>query len=136
MISARTPKNGSRPFSVLAIVVRPPGAVVTSWCRPIRWRIKSDSCAGQRTVIRVSHVGIALRQYPPHRSYAMNPQILWCARCHTVFTFTGARVERTAGGKLARRHEDCGALNELPPNGESEDGSELWKVVGEVRHVH
>ena len=63
-------------------------------------------------------------------------QILWCARCHTAFTFTGARVERTVGGKLAARHTDCGAVNELAPNGTSEAGYELWKVVGEVRPVH
>jgi hypothetical protein len=63
-------------------------------------------------------------------------QILWCARCSTAFTFTGARVERTQGGKLTVRHQDCGALNELAPNGTSEDGDELWKVVGEARPVH
>jgi hypothetical protein len=39
-------------------------------------------------------------------------QILWCARCHTAFTFTGARVEHAAGGKPGIRHE-YGALNEL-----------------------
>ena len=38
-------------------------------------------------------------------------------------------------GKLGFRH-NCGALNELAPNGMSEDGYELWKVVGEVRSVH
>ena len=62
-------------------------------------------------------------------------QLLWCARCRTAFTFTGARVERARGGKLAIRHE-CGALNELAPNGKSEDGYELWKVVGHVRPMH
>ena len=62
-------------------------------------------------------------------------QILWCARCRTAFTFTGARVERTGGGKLAVRHE-CGARNEIASNGMSEAGYELWKVVGEVRPVH
>ena len=30
----------------------------------------------------------------------------------------------------------CGALNELVPNGMSEDGYELWKVIGEVRPAH
>jgi hypothetical protein len=50
----------------------------------------------------------------------MPSQILWCARCKTGFTFTGARVERAIGGKSAIRHE-CGALNELAPNGVSED---------------
>jgi hypothetical protein len=63
-------------------------------------------------------------------------QILWCARCSTAFTFTGARVERAAGGKLAVRHEDCGALNEIEPRGKSKDGQELWKVVGEVETAH
>jgi hypothetical protein len=63
-------------------------------------------------------------------------QILWCARCRTAFTFTGARAERAAGGKLAVRHLDCGALNELAPNGTSEYGGELWKVVGEVEPAH
>jgi hypothetical protein len=58
-------------------------------------------------------------------------QILWCASCHSGFTFTGARVERTAGGKLALRHE-CGAVNEIAANGKTEDGRALWKVVGEV----
>jgi hypothetical protein len=31
---------------------------------------------------------------------------------------------------------DCGALNELVPNGMSDDGEERWKVVGEVATVH
>jgi hypothetical protein len=62
-------------------------------------------------------------------------QVLWCACCHTAFTFTGARTKRTAGGKLAIRHE-CGALNQIVPYGMSEDGRELYKVVGEVRPVH
>jgi hypothetical protein len=52
-------------------------------------------------------------------------QILWCARCCTGFTFTGARVEHAAGGKLAIRHE-CGAVNEIAPMGKTEDGRELW----------
>jgi hypothetical protein len=30
-------------------------------------------------------------------------QFLWCARCNTGFTFTGARVERAAGGKRGVR---------------------------------
>jgi hypothetical protein len=63
-------------------------------------------------------------------------QILWCASCRTVFTFTGARVERTPDGRLAVRHQDCGALNEIVPYGTSEDRRELYKVVGEVRSVH
>jgi hypothetical protein len=64
----------------------------------------------------------------------MSLQLLWCARCRTAFTFTGTRAERTpGGGKLTVRHQDCGALNELAPNGRSEDGRELWKVVGEVQ---
>ena len=63
-------------------------------------------------------------------------QILWCARCHTAFTFTGARVERVADGKLTVRHQDCGALNEIAPYGTSEDGRELYKVVGEVESGH
>ena len=62
-------------------------------------------------------------------------QILWCARCRTAFTFTGARVERAAGGKPAVRHE-CGALNEIAPNGVTKDGQELWKVVGEIQPTH
>jgi len=62
-------------------------------------------------------------------------QILWCARCNTAFTFTGARVERAAAGKLAIRHE-CGAINEIAPTGKTKDGRELFKVVGEVRSVH
>jgi hypothetical protein len=48
-------------------------------------------------------------------------QILWCARCNTAFTFTGARVERAAAGKLAIRHE-CGAINEIAPTGKTKDG--------------
>jgi flavoprotein len=63
-------------------------------------------------------------------------QILWRARCRTAFTFTGARVKRTAGGKLAVRCQDCGAINEIMPHGTSEDGRELYKVVGEVRPAH
>jgi hypothetical protein len=59
-------------------------------------------------------------------------QILWCARCRTAFTFTGARVERAAAGRVAVRHQDCGALNELAPSGERERGREQWKVVGEI----
>jgi hypothetical protein len=59
-------------------------------------------------------------------------QILWCG---TAFTFPGARVELAAGGKLAVRHQACGALNELVCYGSSEDGRELYKVVGEVRSV-
>jgi hypothetical protein len=67
----------------------------------------------------------------------MSPsQILWCARCSYAFTFTGARTEHAQGGKLAVRHLDCGALNELVPNGTDEDGNELWKVVGEVEPAH
>jgi hypothetical protein len=31
----------------------------------------------------------------------MQLQILWCARCHTAFTFTGARAGYAAGGGLA-----------------------------------
>ena len=46
-------------------------------------------------------------------------QILWCARCHIAFTFTGARVEPVAGGKLAVRHLECGALNEVAPSSDS-----------------
>jgi hypothetical protein len=38
--------------------------------------------------------------------------------------------------KLAIRHLQCGAFNELAPHGVSEDGHELWKVVGEVRAIH
>jgi hypothetical protein len=66
----------------------------------------------------------------------MPVQILWCARCNTAFTFTGARVESIAGHRLAVPHRDCGALSELAPNGTSEDGYELCKVGGEVRPVH
>jgi hypothetical protein len=65
----------------------------------------------------------------------MSLQFLWCARCRTAFTFTGARVERATGGKAAVRHK-CGALNELAPNGTSEDGDKLWKVVGEIEPAH
>jgi hypothetical protein len=63
-------------------------------------------------------------------------QIVWCARCHTAFTFAGPRFERAAGGKLTVRHQDCGALNKIAQNGMSEDGYELWKVVGEVPAMH
>jgi hypothetical protein len=63
-------------------------------------------------------------------------QLLWCHRCSTAFVFTGARFEHAVGGKPAIRHEDCGALNEIAPNGMSEDGFELWKVVGEVEPMH
>jgi hypothetical protein len=63
-------------------------------------------------------------------------QILWCAHCRTAFTFAGARVEHAQGGRLAVRHLECGAVNEIAPNGTSEDGYELWRVVGEVRPVH
>jgi hypothetical protein len=67
---------------------------------------------------------------------SMQPvQLLWCQRCRTAFTFTGARTEHATGGKLAVRHE-CGALNEIAPNGMSEAGYELWKVVGEVQPAH
>jgi hypothetical protein len=59
-------------------------------------------------------------------------QLLWCARCRVPITFIGAHAERTEGGKLAIRHLDCGALNELRPNGISDDGHKLWKVVGEI----
>jgi hypothetical protein len=62
-------------------------------------------------------------------------QILLCARCRTAFTFTGARVERTEAGKLAVRHQDCAALNELASNGMTEGGRELYKAVGELRPV-
>jgi hypothetical protein len=65
----------------------------------------------------------------------MPPQFLWCARCHTAFTFNGPHFERAAGGKPAIRH-DCGALNEVKPHGMSEAGYELWKVIGEVRPMH
>jgi hypothetical protein len=65
----------------------------------------------------------------------MSLQILWCARCRTAFTFTGAHIEHAVGGKLAVRR-DCGALNELAHNGTSEDSVELWKVVGEIEPVH
>ena len=54
-------------------------------------------------------------------------QLLWCARCKTAFTFTGARVEHAVSGKLAVRHEDCGALNEIAVKGETEDGRDLYK---------
>lgn len=60
----------------------------------------------------------------------MSLQLLWCPE---AFTFTGARAERTADGKLIVHHLVCGALNEIAPNGMSDDGHELWKVVGEVR---
>jgi len=53
-----------------------------------------------------------------------------------MIRFTGARVEREEGGKLAVRHSDCGALNEIAPNGMSEDGRELYRVVGEVEPIH
>jgi hypothetical protein len=69
----------------------------------------------------------------------VNPSIqliLWCARCSTGFVFTGAHVERAEGSKLAVRHQECGAQNKLAPNGMSEDGHELWKVVGEVEAMH
>jgi hypothetical protein len=66
----------------------------------------------------------------------MSLQFLWCARCHTAFTFTGARVERATGGKPAVRHLECGALNELAAHGVSNDGHELWKVIGEVEPAH
>jgi hypothetical protein len=62
-------------------------------------------------------------------------QILWCARCGTAFTFTGARVERTVGGKLAVRHE-CGALNEIAVKGKTDEGHDLHRVVGEVEAAH
>jgi hypothetical protein len=39
-------------------------------------------------------------------------------------------------GKLTVRHQDCAALNEVKPNGVSQVGYELWKVVGEVRPMH
>jgi hypothetical protein len=60
-------------------------------------------------------------------------QILWCARCSAGFTFTGARVERAPGGKLAVRHLDCGALNEIKVSGETEEGHDFYGVVGEVQ---
>ena len=67
----------------------------------------------------------------------MSLEILSCARCSTAFTFTGAQVARwTPGGSLGVRHQDCRALNELAPNGTSEDGRELNKVVGEPRPMH
>ena len=48
-----------------------------------------------------------------------------------------SRNAKSAGCcKLAIRHLQCGALNELAPHGVSEDGHELWKVVGEVRAIH
>jgi hypothetical protein len=59
-------------------------------------------------------------------------QLLWCARCRTAFIFTGARVERTEGGKLAVRHLDCGALNELALVGRDPDGNDTYRVVGVV----
>ena len=34
------------------------------------------------------------------------------------------------------RHDDCGALNEITPNGKSEDGNGLWKVLGEAETAH
>jgi hypothetical protein len=63
-------------------------------------------------------------------------QTLRCARCGEFFTFVGGRVEQVAGGKLVVRHLECGAPNELAPNGMSADGHELWKVVGVVRPLH
>ena len=66
----------------------------------------------------------------------MPTQILWCARCPEASTFTGARVERTADGKLALRHLVRGALNEIAPNGMREHGPELCKVVGEVQAMY
>ena len=66
----------------------------------------------------------------------MTLQFFWCARCHTAFTFTGPHFERAVDGKLAVRHKDCGALNELARSGATEQGHELWKVVGEVRPAH
>jgi len=47
-------------------------------------------------------------------------QFLWCARCSTAFTFTATRVEHAQGGKIAIRRLECGALNEIAPNGMSE----------------
>ena len=44
-------------------------------------------------------------------------QILWCSHCATAFTFTDASVECTAGGNLAVRYEDCGALSEIAAMG-------------------
>ncbi len=66
----------------------------------------------------------------------MSLQIFWCARCRIAFTFKGARVERTEGGKFTVRHVDCGVLNEIVPYGTSEDGRELWKVVGQIETAH
>ena len=68
--------------------------------------------------------------------YETRSTALVLPRCSTAFVFTGARVEPAPAGKLAVRHEDCGALNELASNGMSEAGYELWKVIGEVRPVH
>jgi hypothetical protein len=56
-------------------------------------------------------------------------QFLWCARCSTAFTFTGTRVEHAQGGKTAIRRLECSALNEIAPNGMSEGGYELYRVV-------
>jgi len=62
-------------------------------------------------------------------------QILWCTRCSDRLPFTGARVERAAGSKLAVRHE-CGALNEIAVKGETQEGQDLYRVVGEVETAH
>jgi hypothetical protein len=34
------------------------------------------------------------------------------------------------------RHDDCGALNAIELNGKTEDGSELWRVAGEIKTTH
>jgi hypothetical protein len=57
------------------------------------------------------------------------------ARCHNGFMSIGGRVERLAGGKLGIVHLDCGALNEIAPNGRDPEARELWRVVCEVLSI-
>ena len=66
----------------------------------------------------------------------MSLQFLWCARCRTAFTFTGAGVDQAAGATLAVRQLDCGALNEIVVAGETEEGDDFYRVVGEVEPTH
>jgi hypothetical protein len=62
-------------------------------------------------------------------------QALRCAHCGAFFTFVGGRIERLTSGKLAVRHFDCGALNEIASNSRDAEGRELWTVVGDVPSV-
>ena len=56
----------------------------------------------------------------------------------TLVAMSGTSLNAKSAGccKLAIRHLQCGVLNELAPNGMSEGGYELWKVVGEVQPAH